>query len=398
MHLAIVSPYPPAITGIGQYGYYVSRALARSGAFDRITLFTGRAAEPNAVEVPPGVTMERLWQPGRIDAGMQIVTRLYQVRPDLVWFNMGATVFGPSAPANIAGLLSPALARRMGLPSVLTMHEMAELADLRLIKAPGGPLRHLGARWVTWALTQADVVCLTLKHYVERLSRRWPEKRFVHIPIGMYNDPQVLDEPATPELLFFTTLAPFKGLALLLDAFRLLRARIPHVRLTIAGAEHPRFPGYLASMQASYSELDGIRWMGYVPEPNVRDVFHQSQVVVLPYAAATGSSSVLYQAMVWGRPVVTSNLPELRSAVDEAGLRAEFFRNGDVMDLVEALERLLRSPQRRKEQVAWNTQAMHRRCLDETCQAYLHAFNLALKTRSAPAHIMLPSDITAESV
>ncbi len=153
-------------------------------------------------------------------------------------------------------------------------------------------MRHLGARWVTWALTQADVVCLTLKHYVERLSRRWPEKRFVHIPIGMYNDPQVLEEPATPELLFFTTLAPFKGLALLLEAFRLLRARIPHVRLTIAGAEHPRFPGYLASMQASYSELSGIRWMGYVPEPNVRDVFHHSRSSSCPMPQRPGLTSV----------------------------------------------------------------------------------------------------------
>ena len=32
MHLAIVSPFPPNITGIGQYGYRVSGALARSGA------------------------------------------------------------------------------------------------------------------------------------------------------------------------------------------------------------------------------------------------------------------------------------------------------------------------------------------------------------------------------
>src|SRR3972149_5411351 len=50
MHLAIVSPYPPNITGIGQYGYYVSRLLAQSGVFHRITVLTG-ASVADAVPV-----------------------------------------------------------------------------------------------------------------------------------------------------------------------------------------------------------------------------------------------------------------------------------------------------------------------------------------------------------
>jgi glycosyltransferase involved in cell wall biosynthesis len=242
------------------------------------------------------------------------------------------------------------------------------------------------------------VICLTLKHYAEWLACRQPGKRFVHIPIGMYNAPEVLEEPAAPELLFFATLAPFKGLDLLLEAFRVLRLSMPELRLTIAGAEHPRFPGYAASMQQRYAGLGGVHWLGYVPEANVRDVFRQCQVVVLPYTAATGSSSVLYQAMVWGRPIVASGLPELRSAVDEAGLRAEFFHSGDVAGLAEALEHLLHSPERRRRQVQWNSRAMNRHRLDATGRAYLHAFNLALNMRSTPSRIRVPPEMTAESV
>ena len=41
MHLTIVSPFPPAITGIGQYGYHLTRALANSGSFSRLTVLAG---------------------------------------------------------------------------------------------------------------------------------------------------------------------------------------------------------------------------------------------------------------------------------------------------------------------------------------------------------------------
>jgi len=36
--LGVVTPFPPRLTGIGQYGYHLCRALARSGAFDRVVV------------------------------------------------------------------------------------------------------------------------------------------------------------------------------------------------------------------------------------------------------------------------------------------------------------------------------------------------------------------------
>jgi glycosyltransferase involved in cell wall biosynthesis len=407
MHLAIVSPYPPAITGIGQYGYHISKILAASGAFSRITLLTsqpraGGAQHSSVPDAPPNVTVQRVWRPGDIDTGGRIVTRLSTLRPDLVWFNLGATAFGGSALANISGLLSPALIQHLGLPSVLTMHEMPELADLQQLRAPGGRLGVWGARWATWALTQADVVCLTLGRYVEWLRRRYPGRRVVHIPIGMYGAPERLAESSAPELLFFTSLAPFKGLDVLLQAYRLLRARIPNLTLTIAGAEHPRFPGYMEHVRQQARDLNGVRWLGYVPESQVRELFRRSQVVVLPYAAATGSSSVLYQAVMWGRPVVASGLPELRAAVDEAGLCANFFAPGDTRGLAAALEQLVRCPAQRAEQVQWNHLAISRLSMEQTCHAYLHAFTLAMQARrgrvSEQEHALVASGISTESV
>jgi len=398
MHLAIVTPYPPETTGIGQYGYYISRALAGSGAFERITLLTGRTRQQNTLLTTPGIVVERVWQPDHLAVGWQIGARIAQLNPDIVWLNLGATIFGRSVLANLSGLLVPAIVQRLGRPCVLTMHELPELADLKQLKAPGGLLRRAGAHWVTRALTQADVVCVTLRRYTEWLTAHYAGKRYMHIPIGMYQHTQPIAEPESPRLLFFSTLAPYKGLEQLLQAFRQLQMKLPNLTLSIAGAEHNRFPGYLAQLQRAHSDLKGVRWLGYVAEHDVGALFGDCQVVVLPYTAATGSSSVLYQAMMCGRMVVASDLPELRAAVDEAGLSAEFFRNKDTSDLARALEHALGSRTLRRQQTNHNLAALSRLRSDETGRTYLRAFNLALRLHQLPQYIPVPSGISTETV
>ncbi len=389
MHLTIVSPYPPTTTGIGQYGYYMSQSLADSAAFDRITVLTGHVHSQNTVDTQQttsgktNVHIERTWsdcQPA--NTGWRVAARIRQLNPNVVWFNLGATSFGQSVVSNISGLLAPALVRRMGFPTVVTMHEMAELADLSQLRAPGGPFRRIGAHWVTRALTRADVVCVTLQRYHDWLSTHNRGgfdngTRCIHIPIGMYQQADPTAEPQQPSLLFFSTIAPYKGLELLLQTFQTLQTHRPELTLTIAGVDHVRFPGYLAELRRTYSALNGVNWIGYVPENNVGALFRQSMVVVLPYSAATGSSSVLYQAMMRGRAIVASDLPELQSAVDEGGLQVGFFHSGNHDNLARALTKMLDSAEIRREHVAHNLKALS--CLRpcETANAYLRAFLLA---------------------
>jgi glycosyltransferase involved in cell wall biosynthesis len=385
MHLAIVTPFPPSVTGIGQYGYYISGALARSGIFKRITILTESThTNPFAVkaldpwEHEPGIQVERIWQPGRVDVCGRILTRLSQLKPDLVWYNLGASSFGRSPLANLSGLFSPVLSRQTGMPSVATLHEVAAQADLQRLDAPGGRLAYLGACWITLTSSQVDVVCVTLRRHFNWLRVRWPAKRVVHIPHGSFDRPQMLDEAQGQELLIFTTHAPFKGLELLLSAFKELHACNPGLRLTIAGTEHPRFPGYLKRAQDDFGEHTAVRWLGCVPEPELRDLFGRAAIVVLPYTATTGSSSVLYRAASWGRPIVSSDLPELRAVVEEAGLQVEFFPSGDRAALVTSLASLLSRPDQRQAQIRHNLNAVAHMTLAETSQAYLRAFDMAL--------------------
>ena len=391
MHLTIVSPFPPTITGIGQYGYYVTRSLAKSGSFSRVTVLAGSKTYGEHPNHLGSTELEYCWGPGQLNARQAILSRVKRLAPDLVWFNLGASVFGKSPWKNISGLLTPMLIQRMGVPTVITLHELAELSDLRALNAPGGPFAQLGARVLTDLATRADVTCLTMRNYADWLSAR--QIKCAHIPIGAYHEPDLLDESNAQELLFFTTLAPFKGLELLLAAFRSLRTEYPQLRLTIAGTEHTRFPDYAQQLKAHFNGTEGIHWLGQVPEDNVMDLFRRAQIVVLPYTASTGSSSVLYQAATWGRPVVVSDLNEVREMTRESNLLVEFFRSGDVHSLCNSIRGLLNSAEKRHNQTRHNFISIQQARPEVTCRKYIEVFNYALKKHGNKNRIPMPAEL-----
>lgn len=388
MHLAIVSPFPPAITGIGQYGYYVTRALANSCCFSRITVLAGSSSSGETPNHLGSTEIEYCWQPGSMNSRPAILSRMKRLRPDLVWFNLGASIFGKSPLSNVSGSLTPMFAKQMGFPTVVTLHELLEFADLRSLNAPGGPFSHWGARLLTTISTHADLICLTMRQYTEQLSER--QLDCMHIPIGAYHEPRILDASDSQELLFFTTLAPFKGLELLIEAFCRLRTKYPGLKLNIAGAEHTRFPNYARDLKLRFSQMEGIHWLGQVTEDQVMDLFRGAQLVIVPYTASTGSSSVLYQAATWGRPVIASNLAEFCTLAKESDLRIEFFKTGNVDSLYQAIQTLLDSPRRRCLQAEHNFNAIFPTRPEETGKKYIRAFNRVFQKRNIPKRILLP--------
>ena len=388
MHLVVVSPFPPSITGIGQYGYHVTRSLANSGLFSRLTVLAGSGhtkheQHPNHL----GLTeVDFCWRPDSLSARQNILSRLKRLNPDLVWFNLGASIFGKTPLVNLSGLFTPMNTMRM-FPTVVTLHELIELADLRALNAPGGVLAPLGAQLLTRIATQADVVCLTMYHYADWLSRRGVD--CTHIPIGAYHEPELLPEAETCELLFFTTLAPYKGLELLIEAFTRLRLEYPNLLLTIAGTAHARFPNYALDLKARFHGTDGIRWLGQVSEDEVKSLLRSAQIVVLPYAASTGSSSVLYQAATWGRAVIASNLSEIRKLTLENNLQVQFFDSNNLESLCNSIRLLLNSPSLRRTQAQHNFHAIQGLRPKVTCHRYIQAFNRALEKRQSTKRISL---------
>jgi glycosyltransferase involved in cell wall biosynthesis len=120
-----------------------------------------------------------------------------------------------------------------------------------------------------------------------------------------------------------------------------------------------------------------VRWLGALPESELRGLFAQARVVALPYRATTGASSVLYRAAGFGRPVVASDLADLRAATNEEDLAIEYVPPDDAAALAAALEGLLADPQRQAQIARRNLLAMQRMTIEHTCARYVALFEQA---------------------
>lgn len=374
MRLCIISPFPPHISGVGQYGWHMTRGLAARGGFESITVLADRSSgSDEAAHLNGPVTVQRVWRRDDPSSAVRLLRAASEAQPDVIWFNAGMTMFGRSRAANFLGLSVPLLMRQAGIPVVTTLHEVFETTRLKQLGLQNGTLTHWGAQFATHMLLRSHVVCVTLRHYAEALRRHYGAQHVQHLPHGTFDGledaPRLVPPPST-ELLFFTSHAPHRGLPVLVNAFRAVQARYPEATLTIAGGDHPRFPGYLAQVRASVNGLRGLHWLGTQSESELTLLFARARLVVLPYLATTGASSVLHRAAAAGRPVVASDLMDIRLTAEEAGFQVELVPPGDARALAESVMRLLADPARQAAMARHNLEVARSMTLAATCARY----------------------------
>lgn len=377
MRLAIVSPFPPEISGIGQYGARLSAGLACSRRFSEVRVFANRAAGAPTFEERSGLAVERAWQRDRFPAS--IASSILRWRPDVVWFNIGLSMFGRSRAQNLVGLALPTLIQRAGVPSVVTLHEIFEAANLRALGAVNGRLTKWGGRAATRMLLQADTVCLTMQAYVRLIQRYYGSGNLAYVPHGAFDPPGFARLSGEKRILIFATYAPYKGLPELIEIFRKLRAADPAVALTVAGSDHPRFPGYLAGVRAQTGDLPGLSWRVAPPEEELPEVFASARVVALPCRATTGASSVAHRAAAHGRPIIAYDLPDLRNVMSEERMRIEFVPPGDSAAFAARLRDLLDDPAQCESIGRANVAVMRTMTLDIICRRYTQLFEAAVR-------------------
>jgi glycosyltransferase involved in cell wall biosynthesis len=112
-----------------------------------------------------------------------------------------------------------------------------------------------------------------------------------------------------PRLLFFGRILPYKGLDLLLEAYRIVKAQCPGSALIIAGQGNlDAFAGQLCGLADVSTEN---RW---IAEEEIGEFFEQADIVVLPYTEAS-QSGVVAVAFSKGIPTVATPVGGLRDQV-----------------------------------------------------------------------------------
>ena len=183
-------------------------------------------------------------------------------------------------------------------------------------------------------------------HFGEKLPREEAERM-----LGL--------RPGKKNLLFFGLIREYKGLDILLEAFRDLG---DDYQLVVAGEPYGSFAKYQALIDACPGR-DRIRlFPEYIRDSEVKKYFSAADVTVLPYRSATqsGISSVSYHFEV---PMITTGVGGLREAVEGAGtgLVAEEVSPAAVK---REIERYFADPQlqarcvenirKEKERLSWN--------------------------------------------
>lgn len=133
-------------------------------------------------------------------------------------------------------------------------------------------------------------------------------------------------------LLFVGRIVPEKGLRYLLEAYRGLDTERA---LVIAGAADSR--AYLDEVEALAAGDGRVRFLGFVQGEALGELYSNALAYVLP-SDVEGMPLTLLEALSYGCPCVTSDVPELAEALGDDGTT---FARGDVADLRAALERVL---------------------------------------------------------
>jgi len=155
-----------------------------------------------------------------------------------------------------------------------------------------------------------------------------------HIQIGEKPSSSVQHEEERL-ILFFGRIWEYKGLEYLIRAEPLISARLPDVRILIAG-EGEDFSRYTRMM------VHPDRFVvhnEYISEERAAEYFRRASVVVLPYIEAS-QSGVIPIAYSAGKPVVATTVGGLPEMVDD-GSTGYLVAPRDATQLADALTRLL---------------------------------------------------------
>jgi glycosyltransferase involved in cell wall biosynthesis len=320
----------------------------------------------------PGQTPRHEWLPGSVPvhraptygffAPEALLRLLVAERPDVIHLHHLRSLLG---------FQTALAARRLGIPTVLTVHGLLHDGDLvvdrerpleaplryeNLLTTPFRLLRRLaGGAYPRRAFRNYLIHAPLLKvDHVVALSRGERDllARIGVSPMRLSVLPNAVDLPdegaelsartgAEPMVLFIGQLVPRKGFDLLAQAMPLVVRAVPTARFVLVS--HNRAgEGELQRLVEEGGVAERVRLLGRVSEEEKQRLLAEAAVVVAP-SRYEGFGIPLIEALLAGAPVVTTDVMAGNEVIEHerTGLLTPY---GDVEALAAAIVRLLRDP------------------------------------------------------
>jgi len=385
LRVAIVSPFPPSKNTLNEYAHHLVGHLKDKAEIEAITVLTDEL--PNGATYPEtssdsNIEIQSVWKFNSLTNIYKIVRAIKKSKADVVLFNIHFMSFGEGKIPAALGLLTPYLARLSGVKTMVLLHNIVETVDLTSAgftknKLAGAVYEFIGTM-LTRFILRADMVAVTISKYVEILRSKYKAKNVVLIPHGSF---ETLDKPnheipeGPKQIMAFGKFGTYKKAEGLIEAVKIIRSRTNlDLEIVIAGTDSPNCPGYLKSVEESYSDVPQLRFTGYVAEEDVPKTFCDSTVVVFPYTSTTGSSGVLHQAGSYAKACVLPNIGDLKVLIEEEGYRGVYFAPDNPESLAEAIQSLLEDDALRKKMEEANFVAATGLPMSEIANWYVNHF------------------------
>lgn len=229
-------------------------------------------------------------------------------------------------------------------PKAFTIHDFIGHSGERNKKFPEQLNRFL--------LRSRSQVILQNAHDFSNVCRQFPSYRATLncIPLAPYDIHAVFKPPAKngdleSDLLFWGRISEYKGVEYLVDAARIVREKLPNLRVILAGSGNYYFDISPLKHDSTFTILDR-----YISNGELTELIRKTKLVVCPYKDAT-QSGVIMATFALGKPVVASAVAGLAEAVED-GVTGRLVPPCDVPALAEAISSSLQNPHKLQEMEA----------------------------------------------
>jgi glycosyltransferase involved in cell wall biosynthesis len=377
LRICFISSYPPNHARLSEYAQNLVIELASRPGISQISVLTDQiSTSKEMLPESPKVKVVRVWKQDNPLSILSVMVQVLKLKPDVVHFSIGYQSFGKGRVSNFIGLSLVFLCRLCGLKVIVLLHNLAALVDLEKVKQKPSFTNRAGIMMATRLILSASKVVVMVKSYADYLRKNFNNKGILFIPHGSTSHNCASIDPEEKVVLMFGHMGPFKGLPTMLNAFEKIIKERNDVRLIIAGADHPNFPGYLTEFIKNSPPK--VVFTGYVPQKDLCKVFGTADVVVTPYLLATGTSGVFHLACSFGKPVVSSDLPEIRELVAD-GASALLVHPNDVDALKDVILKILNNQEVAVKMGEQNFKFAQKERLSIVAQAYEEAYLEILK-------------------
>jgi glycosyltransferase involved in cell wall biosynthesis len=387
MKIALVTAFPPSRQALNEYGFHIAEELRQQPGID-LTVLGDNLTEPLA-ELPE-FSVVRCWGFNQLGNPVSLVRAIQRLKPDVVWYNLGFASFGGKPLPAFFGLTTPALTRLFSCYTHVTLHQLFETVDLSDagVKSPG--LYTVAGRVATHLLLSANSVSVLLPAYHKTLREKYKRGAVSVRHHGIFAsrpEPPDFARRGDPihRVLAFGKWGTYKRLELLVAAFTRIMRDFPMSELVIAGGDHPGTHGYVHSVAEQVKDNPAIRFVGYVPEETLPELFRTSSLTVLPYTSSAGSSGVAHLACQYGLPILAPKITDFVELAEQEQVSMEFFTPNDVDSLYRQLLFLLQTPKRLEEMAHQNFSAALQMSMPQIIREYIRTFDMQQRLRMLKA-------------